>query len=165
MINVATQNIKIVQPKLYIDETKHKGLGLFTNYSIEPNASILEFNGSLADYDQIPDDDMSLQIGPDKYLKIANDKCDRVNHSCDPNCFIEIFGSSAILRAFKQIKAKEELTFDYSVTCTECDWEMNCFCESKNCRKTISCFHTIAINKRLEYKQFIPDYVLNSRHE
>jgi len=53
------------------------------------------------------------------------------NHSCEPNCQIEISDGHIWLVASKDIKAKEELSFDY---CLDSEMAMLCNCNSKKCR-------------------------------
>lgn len=55
-----------------------------------------------------------------------------VNHSCDPNTYVE--GKKDI--ALRDIKKGEEITTDYSLNGID-DWEMECKCRSKNCRKIV----------------------------
>ena len=37
-----------------------------------------------------------------------------VNHGCNPNCYVEIFGHHIWIIASRDIKAGEELTYDYN---------------------------------------------------
>ncbi len=36
-----------------------------------------------------------------------------INHSCRPNCYVQIVGDVVWIRAARNIKAGEELTYDY----------------------------------------------------
>lgn len=55
------------------------------------------------------------------------------NHSCEPNAG---FKSSIVLEAIRDIKAGEEITFDYSFNETYFE-PFACKCGASNCRKTI----------------------------
>ena len=55
------------------------------------------------------------------------------NHSCNPNCG---FSNSITLVAIRDIRAGEELVFDYAFSESFAQ-EFECNCGSKNCRKTI----------------------------
>ncbi len=55
------------------------------------------------------------------------------NHSCEPNCG---FKNSIELVAIRDIKAGEELVFDYAF-CESLMESFECSCGSKNCRKII----------------------------
>jgi SET domain-containing protein len=39
-----------------------------------------------------------------------------INHACRPNCYIEIAGDTIWVRASRNIRRGEELTYDYSLT-------------------------------------------------
>jgi SET domain-containing protein len=48
-----------------------------------------------------------------------------INHSCHPNCYIHIVGDIIWVRAARNIKKGEELTYDYM---TDGDGEIPCRC-------------------------------------
>lgn len=48
-----------------------------------------------------------------------------VNHSCRPNCYSEIVGDTIWIRALRNIRPGEELTYDY---CTDGEAGMKCLC-------------------------------------
>jgi uncharacterized protein len=50
-----------------------------------------------------------------------------VNHSCRPNCYIQIVGDTIWIRAARNLKAGEELTYDY---CTDGDGCIPCGCRA-----------------------------------
>lgn len=87
-----------------------------------------------------PEDDRYIQVGKDKYLGPSGDYDDFFNHSCNPNSGIKIKGNRVILIAIKNIKKGKEITWDYSTTMDEDEWEMCCMCKIKNCRKIIRDF-------------------------
>jgi len=63
-----------------------------------------------------------------------------INHSCDPNCYTRIINVNNTLRVViyskMQIKAVEELTYDYKFPIE--DEKIICLCGSKNCRGTLN---------------------------
>lgn len=77
-----------------------------------------------------------LQMDEDLYLLTAEEKepNDCFNHSCDPN--LGFFGQIGLV-ALRNIKAGEELTFDYAMSDGSPYDEFECFCGSPNCRKKI----------------------------
>ncbi|MCX6814076.1 MAG: SET domain-containing protein-lysine N-methyltransferase [Candidatus Aenigmarchaeota archaeon] len=77
-----------------------------------------------------------LQAGFNKYIDCTK-PCVYVNHSCNPNTGVK---DDRELFAIKNIKADEQITFDYSTVMDEDDWEMDCKCGSRNCRKRIRDF-------------------------
>ncbi len=56
------------------------------------------------------------------------------NHSCEPNCG---FNKAIILVAMRNIKAGEELCFDYAFCETEFE-DFKCNCKKQGCRKRIT---------------------------
>jgi hypothetical protein len=56
-----------------------------------------------------------------------------VNHSCRPNCYSEIVGDRIWIRALRDIRRGEELTYDY---CTDGDAGIKCLCRP-GCRTTL----------------------------
>ena len=68
-----------------------------------------------------------------------------INHSCDPNLYlvpvrVDTFSPRIAMISKKNIKANEELTFDYgyNVSGDEVDsvqGSVKCFCNSSNCRQ------------------------------
>lgn len=120
------------------------GNGLFTNITIPANSPILELTGNISTWDKIVDKEHPaiIQISDNTYLGPSGDIDDYINHSCNPNCKIQIVGHRSILYSIYVITANTELTFDYSTTSTDSidDWKMNCLCGDFNCRKLISGF-------------------------
>lgn len=80
------------------------------------------------------------------------------NHSCSPNT--AIVGIKNVI-ALKNIKAGEELTFDYSMTDADLYWEMPCHCESKDCRKVIKAIQLTPSKYINNHLPHIPKYFLN----
>ena len=94
---------------------------------------------------------------------------DQVRHSCNPNCYIHAVGKRAFLYSLYQIKANNELTFDYSTTSTDTleDWKLDCKCNSYNCRKTISGMQYLDPKLLQEYKDkgMIPLFFIDHRFQ
>lgn len=56
-----------------------------------------------------------------------------INHSCRPNCYIEIKDGTIWIRAARTIKKGEELTYDYN---TDGDGLIRCRCR-KSCQRLL----------------------------
>lgn len=56
-----------------------------------------------------------------------------VNHSCRPNCYSEIVGDRIWIRALRDIRTGEELTYDY---CTDGEAGIACRCRA-GCRTVL----------------------------
>ena len=93
------------------------GLGLKTNDDIKRDSFVIEYYGDLMDAD-----DAYKKAG--KYLFEINTKwvvngapryniARYINHSCRPNCRTDIRGKKIFVYAKRNIKAGEELNYDY----------------------------------------------------
>jgi len=57
-----------------------------------------------------------------------------INHSCNPNCEVNIMDDKIWITAIKNIKKNEELCYDYGYTFDKTDFKDHpCKCGSKNC--------------------------------
>tara|TARA_Y100000816_G_scaffold207122_1_gene153032 strand:+ start:3936 stop:4451 length:516 start_codon:yes stop_codon:yes gene_type:complete len=57
-----------------------------------------------------------------------------INHSCNPNCEVEIFENRIWISSIKKIKKNEELSYDYGYEFDKDDYKDHiCECRSKNC--------------------------------
>jgi SET domain-containing protein len=88
----------------------------------------------------------NLYLGPDVSPEEKDDPGDVVNHSCDPNSKIVIYGSGLFqplvsclicLVAIRDIAAGEEITYDYEATMYDDPWTMKCNCGLPCCRGVI----------------------------
>ena len=65
-----------------------------------------------------------------------------INHSCSPNCEADEQEGRVFIKALRNIKAGQELNYDYGLTIDEpyteqLKAEYPCWCGSKNCRGTL----------------------------
>ncbi len=65
-----------------------------------------------------------------------------INHSCNPNCETEVEGKRVYIEALRDIRAGEELFYDYGLVIDapqtpELLAEYPCWCGSANCRGTL----------------------------
>lgn len=80
-----------------------------------------------------------VQIGEDAYI-LPTAPSLYLNHSCRPNTGVR---NNTEIIALQDIRVGEELTFDYSTTMDEEDWEMECACQNEECRKRIRDFRLL----------------------
>ena len=59
-----------------------------------------------------------------------------INHCCSPNCETEEMEERIFLCALRDIKAGEELTFEYNLYDSD-DARQDCYCGAANCRGTM----------------------------
>tara|TARA_Y200000002_G_scaffold290189_1_gene244257 strand:- start:2752 stop:3252 length:501 start_codon:yes stop_codon:yes gene_type:complete len=61
-------------------------------------------------------------------------KAKYINHSCDPNCEVDIVNSEIWISSIKNIKKGHELSYDYGYEFDKDDFkDHECKCGSKNC--------------------------------
>jgi len=142
-----------------VQKTQSKGLGIFAIRDIKKNEVITEFRGpvvTVPEFDGIPEEviDHLFNIGVDKYI-MAREPAVRTNHSCDPNAGIV---GDVQLVAMRDIKAGEEVTFDYSMIIAD-PWVMECSCGSDICRKTIGKYVDLPDEVKAKYLQYTPEWI------
>jgi SET domain-containing protein len=78
-----------------------------------------------------------LQIDEDLFLLTAErpEPNDCFNHSCDPNLGLS---GQIVLISMREIRAGEELTFDYAMTDGEPYDEFECHCGTRQCRRLVT---------------------------
>jgi uncharacterized protein len=151
--------------KIYVDNTKHNGKGLFAKKDIKSKEKIIIFSGKLMHWNELIKinnekiKDNSLQINKTDFM-VSKGKLNFLNHSCNPNAGIFISGKKVILKAIKDIKKDDEITFDYSTNMYDDGWNMKCNCKSKNCRSVVREFKQLPKNVKENYIKLgiIPDY-------
>jgi carboxylesterase len=106
--------------------------------------------------------DDPLQIGNTTYLAL-DDISVRLNHSCEPNTAIR---NEADVFALRDIRAGEELTFDYSMTVWPrlhtAYWEMPCNCGTATCRGKVGDLNSVSPARRQSYIEqgALQDYII-----
>ena len=156
----------MLEDYLYIKKTKDRwGQGVFTKVDIRKNTPIIEFFGQLHTLQTIPDPEnpVYLQITNKWFIGPSGQLDDYINHSCNPNCYINAVGKRATLYSLYDIKQNSELTFDYSLTSTESleSWSMDCRCGYIKCRKIISGYQYLDedIKKYYQSKDIVPLHI------
>jgi SET domain-containing protein len=155
--------------KDFIVKKSRNGKGVFANKNFNKGEVIFEFHGNFYTAQQIPTpynkiEDHYVQIDKNLYLGPSNDLDDLFNHSCNPNAGLKINNKKIFLVAIKKIKKGDEITWDYSTSMDEDDWELNCNCGSKNCRGRIRDFKYLPANIQKKYLALgiVPKYI--SKH-
>lgn len=152
---------------LCIKETGEYGKGVFAEMDFTSEECVLEVQGVVRDWDDIEsgsrEEDTAIQIGPRKYLVPHVFYIGAfVNHSCDPNCGIQLVNDRVFFVSIRDIRAGEEITFDYSTTMDSENWKMNCLCGSPQCRGLITDFKCLPKSVQEKYIQMgvIPEFIL-----
>lgn len=101
------------------------------------------------------------QIGESQFVLFSG-VVNQVNHSCDPNCIVEVSetGKHEFV-AKRDIQANEEITFDYSLSNYTIDYfPKRCMCGSSKCRGTITGWKDLPLSEKKELENFAASYLL-----
>lgn len=114
--------------------------GVYTTTPIKRRTIVAEYTGPRMTYAQA---DAIYEHSPRTYLFGMGDG-ERVvdgdgiaafiNHCCDPNCESDEIAGKVVIRAIRDIKAGEELAYDYCLYDGDPDDYAICHCAAKNCR-------------------------------
>jgi uncharacterized protein len=127
-----------------VRKSKLHNNGLFATQFIKKGARIIEYIGekiSAEESERRETENLKkgttyLFILDDEYCidgEIYGNESKYINHSCEPNCDVEIENDRIFIIAAKDISIDEELTLDYAFP--HDDVVMNeCYCGSENCR-------------------------------
>ena len=118
------------------------GRGLFADEAITKAAPILRLSGPELALNEVralgAAAANALQIGINRYLYL--DEPGRfANHACVPNAAVV---DDRQLVAIREIRAGEEICFDYSTTISD-GWTMECRCGAAECRGLIVAFQLL----------------------
>ncbi len=128
-------------PRIRRKRSKLHGWGVFALEPINKNKRIIYYGGELISNKQsINREDRYLRKGCIWVFRVnrnwsrdanVNGNVARfINHSCVHNCWVDVVGRTIWIRASRNIKAGEELTYDYN---TEGDKTIPCRCRP-NCK-------------------------------
>lgn len=128
-------------PKIRRKRSRLHGWGIFAEEPINKNKRIIEYAGELISNKQ-------SEAREDRYLKqgciwvfrvnrnwsrdaaVGGNDARFINHSCTPNCYVNVIGKTIWIIAAKRIEKGEELVYDYN---TEGDKVIPCRCRP-NCK-------------------------------
>ncbi|MBK1829481.1 SET domain-containing protein-lysine N-methyltransferase [Verrucomicrobiaceae bacterium R5-34] len=125
------------------------GRGVYATQDIAKETEIIEYVGEPIDKEVSEDRAWDQYARAEEhgdaavYIFTLDDKWDidgnvpwntarLINHSCDPNCEAWIIGRKIFIYSLKDIKAGDELTFDYGFD-IECYEDHPCRCGKDNC--------------------------------
>ena len=145
------------------------GWGVFSKEAVKVGDEILKFIGPFVDITELPkpytaENDYYLQIAEDLFMGPSGGIDDYVNHCCEPNSGIKFGLDGVKLVAIAPIAAGCQITFDYSTTMHNFDYEMKCACGSSKCRRRVKNFIELPEEIRTKYINLgiVPDYILNA---
>lgn len=108
------------------------GLGLFAASPIPKGACVIEYTGTPITREQMYTSNSRylFEISSRKMIDGSPrwNKARYINHSCAPNCEVEIYKGRVWIFALRNIKAGEELGYDYGETYVEAYLWGKCLC-------------------------------------
>jgi len=141
--------------------------GCYTTDAIREGRRVIEYTGpriSIAEGDRRYDGKavtylFGLEDG--KHVIDGRGKARYINHSCDPNCETEEIAGRIWIVAIRDIKAGEELSYDYMLYDGEGD--APCQCGAKRCRGTLYSPAELRRKKRAEERARRKNLVVRQR--
>jgi SET domain-containing protein len=135
-----------------LTKSKVHGTGIIADQNIKKNSKIIQYIGEKITKKE---GDRRSSARLKKYLTKKNEgsvyifelnnkydidgsfkynKARYINHSCEPNCEVDIIKNEIWIISIKQIKKGQELSYDYGFSFDEDDYtDHPCKCGSKNC--------------------------------
>jgi len=113
-------------PKIVRRRSTVHGFGVFAAERIAKNTRIIDYAGELVRNDESEErEERYLAEGCiwvfrvnrnwSRDAKVGGNIARFINHSCTPNCWFEVVDKTIWIRARRDIRKGEELTYDYSI--------------------------------------------------
>lgn len=154
-------------PRLEIKERQiTNDLGVFAKGNIKRGEILTIYGGYIMTKSQFKHLPRTLQhfpyhvsdellFGPVHHKQVSLSEC--YNHSCNPNAG---FRDHLTLVAMRDIRAGEQVTFDYAICMTTGILNLNCVCGSKDCRRKIKGTDWKIVKLQKKYKKYFQPYIL-----
>ena len=124
--------------------SKIQGWGVYATQTISKNTRIIDYSGEkISNQVSLKRETRYIKQGHIWCFKLTNrtvidagvdgNLARYVNHSCRPNCYIEIKDGTIWIRAARTIRSREELTYDYN---TDGDGLIKCRCRA-DCQRLL----------------------------
>jgi uncharacterized protein len=130
------------------------GKGVFALQDLAEGEKIIEYVGEVITWDEAqdrhphdpkdPNHTFYFHVDEDRVIDAlyGGNSSRWINHSCDPNCEADEEEGRIFIKALRNIKAGEELNYDYGLIIDEpytkkLKAEYPCWCGAKNCRGTL----------------------------
>lgn len=147
-------------PELIEIKKSNNVRGLFAKTLIKKGSVIFHFEGIIGD--DAHSNSESLQIDDNKFLESTLKFDDCLNHSCNPNCYID--WKNLNLVALRDIQGGEEISFDYNtaeydlINLVE-NCSFNCSCGSKKCIKEVKGYRYLTPEQKKRIQKFISPFL------
>ena len=143
------------------------GYGVFTKKAIPKETDISYIDGEVmyakkeSDFKKLRKTakDYMVPFGKYFYRNAFNNIAVKINHSCEPNCYVR---DQFIVRTMRDIKAGEQITMSYSLFCNS-DWKIpggKCLCGSKQCLGDVFPWRKLPKEYKSKYLPYTADWIL-----
>ncbi len=152
-----------INPYVQVKKSGIHNRGVFAKTDIPKDTPIIQYVGDKLTYkeadkraDARQDSHIYLFTLNSRYIidgDVSYNPAKYINHSCDPNCYVDIIKNEIWIYALRDIKKGEELGYDYGFQ--RPDWhEHPCRCGAKNCFGFIvDSTHWASIRKTKRYQR------------
>ena len=135
--------------KIEVRKSGVHGQGVYAVHAIPEGKRIIEYTGERVSWEAAPDDkndphtfNFGLDNGEVINPEVGGNDARWINHSCDPNCEAVEEDDRIFIYAIRDIRAGEELLYDYQLEIDEPITEASkkkfeCHCGVSNCRGTM----------------------------
>ena len=130
------------------------GKGVFALQDLDEGETLIEYVGEIISWDEAqdrhphdpndPNHTFYFHVNEDRVIDALHggNSSRWINHSCDPNCEADEDNDRIFIKAIRNIKAGEELNYDYGLIIDEpytkkLKAEYPCWCGSAHCRGTL----------------------------
>jgi SET domain-containing protein len=131
-------------PRVIRRRSAISGWGVYATHPIKEDTRIVEYKGELVSQEEawrreqryLPRQRIWLFTVNTRWARdaaVGGNVARYINHSCNPNCYVEIFGHHIWIIASRDIRKGEELVYDYN---TDGVAGIPCRCRP-GCRKVI----------------------------
>jgi SET domain-containing protein len=131
-------------PKIVRRRSPISGWGVYAAQPISDDTKIVEYKGALVSQAEAWRREQRYLPRQRIWIFTLNDRWARdaafggniaryINHACRPNCYVDVIGRHIWIRASRDIRKGEELTYDYN---TEGVAGIPCRCR-RGCRRTL----------------------------
>ena len=154
-----THNAQVTCMGLIIRSSDIHAAGCYTTSNIRKGTVVVEYTGpriSKEQADEIYENRATTYLfglRDGKEVIDGHGTAMFINHSCDPNCETDEIDDHVWIIAIRDIKAGEELTYDYMLYDGDEDDPAPCYCGSEKCRGTMYSPEEIRRQKRLKKKK------------
>ncbi len=144
--------------KVELRKSSEKGEGVFTTVLFKTGEIVIV---GIIEKTLDKNHSHASQIAENEYV-FHSGLISKVNHSCDPNCGIQVNETGAHnFVAIRNIGIGEEITFDYAMRNYGVDYFPNdCLCGSKMCRGKITGWKDLSDEQKKKYHNFAAPYLI-----